>query len=317
MGQKRRPGRRFWGANPWGASVIVNEADPSASPERQDRFGVRLLLFVAVIPSFYVLIYLVPGYRYLLFSGCATVAAVLGSREVAGLFAHRKVAGDWWLAGLSAGAFPLVAYLENWELLPGHALGVLVTVVVIAVLVVAVVRANRERTLAQVLEHASATLLAGCYPGLFIGYIVRLAGIGEPRWMLLTFFVAIFATDTCAYLAGKLAGGRTAVGLPVSPSKTVIGFAAGIAAAVCALILAQRVFPGAPRFSTLEAAIGGAAIGVCAVVGDLVESALKRAARVKDSGNLIPGRGGLMDSIDSMLLCAPLFFFWMHSVDWT
>jgi phosphatidate cytidylyltransferase len=294
----------------------VNDVDVPAPPQA-DRFWIRLLLLVAAIPFFYVLIFLVPGYRYLLFSSCAVVGAVLGSREVAGLFAHRKVAGDWWLAGLSAGAFPVVAYLENWDLLPANALGVLVTAVVVSVLVVAVVRANRSRTLAQVLEHASATLFAGCYPGLFIGYIVRLVGVGDPRWMLLTFFVAVFANDTSAYVAGKLARGRTAIGLPVSPAKTAIGFAAGIMASVGALIVAHRLFPGAPRFGTIEAAVGGAAIGVCAVVGDLIESALKRAARVKDSGKIIPGRGGLLDSIDSLLLCAPLFFFWMRSVEWT
>ena len=57
-------------------------------------------------------------------------------------------------------------------------------------------------------------------------------------------------------------------------------------------------------------------MGVCAALGDLVESALKRAAQVKDSGDVIPGRGGLLDSIDSMLLCAPVFFLWMQTVDW-
>ena len=62
--------------------------------------------------------------------------------------------------------------------------------------------------------------------------------------------------------------------------------------------------------------MGGAAIGVCGALGDLAESALKRAAQVKDSGSVIPGRGGLLDSIDSMLLCAPLFFFWMQTVEW-
>ena len=161
-----------------------------------------------------------------------------------------------------------------------------------------------------------ATLFASLYPGLFIGYIVRLAGFGNPQWLLLTFFVAVFSNDTIAYLAGKLAGGRTALGLPASPTKTAVGYATGIAASVAALIAAQRLFPGAPQFGTLEATLVGAAIGVCAAIGDLLESALKRAAQVKDSGELIPGRGGLLDSIDSLMLCAPLFFFWMKRMPW-
>ena len=288
-----------------------------------DRFWVRVLLLLAAIPFFFVLIFALPAYRHLLFSLCCTVAAVLGSREVAALFRRRQITGDWRLAGFCAALFPAAAYLENWDLLPAHTVAAAVTIVVAAALSVSVLstahvpKAEAERALARTLEHAGATLFACCYPGLLIGYLVRLAGIGEPRWMLLTFFVAVFGNDTIAYVAGKLARGRTAIGLPASPAKTVVGYVAGIAASVGALLVARALFPGAPRFGTLEAAMGGAAIGLCVALGDLVESALKRAARVKDSGRLIPGRGGLLDSMDSMLLCAPVFFLWMRAADWT
>lgn len=292
-----------------------------------DRFWVRVLLLLAAFPFFFVVIFAAPGYRHLLFSACCTVAAVFGSREVAGLFKRRQVAGDWRLAGFCAALFPAGAYLENWGLLPAHAAGAAVTVVAAGALAVSVTAtaqapaapgaAAPTRTPAvRTLEYAGATLFACCYPGLLIGYIVRLAGVGEPRWMLLTFFVAVFGNDTIAYVAGKLARGRTTLGLPASPAKTAVGYAAGIAASVAALLAARALFPGAPRFGTIEAAMGGAAIGVCGALGDLAESALKRAAQVKDSGSVIPGRGGLLDSIDSMLLCAPLFFFWMQTVEW-
>ena len=287
-----------------------------------DRFWVRVLLLAAAVPFFFVLIFAVPAYRHLLFSVCCTVAAVLGSREVARLFTRRQITGDWPLAAFCAALFPAGAYLENWNVLPAHTVGVVVTIAVAAVLSVSVLgtvqlpKPQGAKPAAHTLQYAGATLFACCYPGLLIGYLVRLAGIGEPRWMLLTFFVAVFGNDTIAYVAGKLARGRTAIGLPASPAKTAVGYVAGIAASVAALLVARTLFPGAPRFGTLEAAMGGAAIGVCAALGDLVESALKRAAQVKDSGHLIPGRGGLLDSIDSMLLCAPVFFLWMQTVDW-
>ena len=298
-----------------------------------DRFWVRVLLLLAAAPFFYVLIFGVADYHHLLYSLCCTAVAVLGAREVATLFRRRQISGDWWLAGLCAGLFPASAYLENWGVVPEHTFRAVVTLVVAAVLVVSALGAAQRHWLAQrlstapsnaaggagtdSLERAGATLFACLYPGLLVGYMALLVGIGEPRWMLLTFFVAVFGNDTAAYVAGKLARGRTAIGLPASPAKTAVGYAAGIAASIGALIAAQGLFPGAPQFSTLEAAMGGAAIGVCAALGDLVESALKRAAQVKDSGRLIPGRGGLLDSIDSMLLCAPLFYFWMQTVDWT
>ena len=283
-----------------------------------DRFWARVLLFVAAVPAFFVLIFAIPAYRHLLFSLCATVAAVLGSREVGALFARRAVAGRWHLAAGCSALFPAVAYLENWGVVSGHAFGGVAAAVIAFVLVVTLLPGTSARGRHDdPLGRAGATLFASLYPGLFIGYIVRLAGFGTPQWLLLTFFVAVFSNDTIAYLAGKLARGRTALGLPASPTKTAIGYVTGITASVAALIAAQRVFPGAPEFGTIEAALGGAAMGICAAAGDLVESALKRAAQVKDSGELIPGRGGLLDSIDSLMLCAPLFYYWMQRMHWT
>lgn len=288
-----------------------------------DRFWARVLLLVASIPAFYLLIFALSAFHHLLFSVCATVAAVLGSREVATLFVRRGLPGDWRMASVCSALFPATAYLENWSLVSPHTFGGVAVAVVAAVIAAAVLRSSRRSDApanpvaeANPLAQAGATLIASLYPGLFIGYIVRLAGIGDPQWMLLTFFVAVFGNDTAAYVAGRLAGGRTALGLPASPTKTAVGYVTGIAASIAALIVAQHLFPGAPQFGTLEAALGGGALGVSVAVGDLVESALKRAAQVKDSGGLIPGRGGLLDSIDSMLLCAPLFFFWMQRVTW-
>ena len=272
-------------------------------------------MFVAAVPLFFVLIFAVPAYRHLLFTLCATAAAILGSREVSALLARRAVAGRWHFAAACSALFPIVSYLENWGIVSGYAFGAVAAAVVALVLAVLLLLGATQRGRSgDPLGVAGATLLASLYPGLFIGYIVRLAGLSNPQWLLLTFFVAVFSNDTVAYLAGKLAGGRTALGLPASPTKTAVGYATGIGASVAALIVAQRVFPGAPQFGTLEAALGGVAMGVCAAVGDLLESALKRAAQVKDSGEIIPGRGGLLDSIDSLMLCAPLFYLWMQRV---
>ena len=288
-----------------------------------------MLLLVASIPAFYLLIFALPAFHHLLFSLCATAAAVLGSREVATLFVRRGLPGDWRMASVCSALFPAAAYLENRSLVSPHAFGGVAVAVVAAVIAATMLRSSHRSDAptnpvakanpvaeANPLAQAGTTLIASLYPGLFIGYIVRRAGRGYPQCMLLTSFVAVFGNDTAAYVAGRLAGGRTALGLPASPTKTAVGYVTGIAASIAALIVAQHLFPGAPQFGTLEAALGGGALGVSVAVGDLVESALKRAAQVKDSGGLIPGRGGLLDSIDSMLLCAPLFFFWMQRVTW-
>ena len=72
--------------------------------------------------------------------------------------------------------------------------------------------------------------------------------------------------------------------------------------------------PGYPRFGAPLAVVLGLLTGVTVVLGDLLESGLKRSARVKDSGVAIPGRGGMLDSVDSMLFTAPLFFYFYRLI---
>ncbi len=75
-----------------------------------------------------------------------------------------------------------------------------------------------------------------------------------------------------------------------------------------------RVFIPLLVMSVAACVLFGAALGLLAAMGDLIESALKRSARMKDSGRIIPGRGGVLDSIDSWLICLPLFYFVLTAV---
>ena len=87
------------------------------------------------------------------------------------------------------------------------------------------------------------------------------------------------------------------------------GFAAGVLASVGVALLFKAVLPGLLPIGYGGTALFGAVAGLLTIAGDLVESALKRSAFVKDSGGIIPGRGGILDSIDSWLLTAPMFYF--------
>ena len=165
---------------------------------------------------------------------------------------------------------------------------------------------------------------------LFIGLYewVRLAGIGALAvigvlylglnlmaliWLRsqpeigrdLTFFLllSVWAVDTGAYFAGRLIGGPK-LAPRFSPSKTWAGLFGGMAAAA-AIGLLWAFIAGArqPQLALLL----GPLIAVIAQTGDIMESALKRRAGAKDSGNLIPGHGGILDRIDGLLLAAPFF----------
>ncbi len=129
-------------------------------------------------------------------------------------------------------------------------------------------------------------------------YILRM----EYHWLMtVAFFFMVAWSDIGAYFFGKTFGGPKLAG-KISPNKTWSGYAGAlIFPAVLAVVFLHN------EASILSLLVFGAAIGVTGQSGDLIVSWLKRRAGVKDSGNLIPGHGGLMDRIDAMMLCAPVF----------
>lgn len=125
-------------------------------------------------------------------------------------------------------------------------------------------------------------------------------------WVLLTMVVA-WMGDTGAYFGGR-ALGRTPLHPLVSPKKTWEGLAAGGAATlVGVLVVKLALLPVLTVFDCVAVAVIGSAV---AVLGDLSESLLKRAYEVKDSGWIVPGHGGMLDRVDSLLFVAPTVYAW-------
>lgn len=126
------------------------------------------------------------------------------------------------------------------------------------------------------------------------------------QWTALAFLVT-FATDTGAYAVGR-AVGRRKLAPSISPGKTwegAVGGLVGAAAAAAALV----VLLDGIESRLLSAVALGLGIGVVAQAGDLLESKVKRLADAKDSGRLIPGHGGLLDRLDSLLPVFPLVYY--------
>lgn len=121
-------------------------------------------------------------------------------------------------------------------------------------------------------------------------------------WLMLLPLACCWAGDSAAYFTG-IALGRHRMAPSISPAKTWEGFAGGLAASAGAGLLVGTLGCGlAPAVS----AAAGAACGIAGAAGDLVESAYKRWAGVKDSGRLLPGHGGMLDRTDSMVAAAPV-----------
>ena len=154
-------------------------------------------------------------------------------------------------------------------------------------------------------------LLAPVYVGFLLGHGLAMRDLGGDEdalgrsWLLFTLLV-VFACDTGAYAVGRLLG-RHRMAPRVSPNKTWEGAAGGFAASVGVALLAGVVFElGVPVW---QQAVTGAVASVAAQIGDLAESALKRAANAKDSGRIMPGHGGILDRMDSILFALPAVFY--------
>jgi phosphatidate cytidylyltransferase len=158
------------------------------------------------------------------------------------------------------------------------------------------------------LRDVSAALFASVYIGLPLGALAAIREHdGAPALLLL--LLTIMASDTAQYYGGR-AFGRRPLAPAISPKKTVEGAFAGLLAGLAAMPLLGRLWLPAHQPALL--ALLGVTIAALGIAGDLFESLLKRRAGVKDASALIPGHGGMLDRIDSLLLAGPIYYGYLR-----
>ena len=127
----------------------------------------------------------------------------------------------------------------------------------------------------------------------------------DPRWAVVLLFAVIWGGDSLAYFVGR-AIGRRPLAARISPKKTVEGAIGGLLGSVLAGLGARFAFPGEiPKLDLGAFIVVVILVALAGQIGDLGESALKRGADVKDSGAILPGHGGMLDRLDSLLFAAP------------
>jgi phosphatidate cytidylyltransferase len=166
-----------------------------------------------------------------------------------------------------------------------------------------------------------ATVFGAIYVG-SLGFVARLgvvapdldpnaplAALGATRGWIILLVLAVWTYDTGAYLVGKTWGKQKFL-THISPSKTYQGLAGGVVASTIVVAIMLWALGENP----LGAIILGPLAALSAQAGDLAESMLKRAGGVKDSSNLIPGHGGILDRVDSFLFAAPVVTLYVVAV---
>ncbi|MCG8477567.1 MAG: phosphatidate cytidylyltransferase [Spirochaetales bacterium] len=283
----------------------------------------RLLLFFVGIPALAVSAFVGRDHGLPVFGMLVIAASALAAWEAAFFFPApmREYRGARVVIPFLGAAMPIVGYASIAADVGIGFRGATPSAVVVSSLVllstiIMAVQVLKRRVVEfnRIVLIVSSHLFIMVYPGLFTWHAIRLVGFDLNSELILLFFLSIYLNDSMAWVFGRLFGrATTRPGSPppvaVSPNKSIIGFVGGFSASVAVLVLAgewnSALVPG-PLWMRLAF---GALVGASTIVGDLVESAFKRSAAVKDSGNLIPGRGGLLDSIDSPLFTAPFFFY--------
>lgn len=239
--------------------------------------------------------------------------------------------GPWWLGVALIGGACLVALHETFGLLRargitplapvGHAVlllafletaraGVVPPLLPAAIVITLGLTLRRAFAMETSLTAAALTFLGAAYVGALGGCmagLLTLPPLPQGPWRVVFLMAVVMTSDSAAFFAGKLWGRRKLAPL-VSPGKTIVGAVGAMAGAVPPA-LAVRAF-GLPQVPVLEAALLGIAVAALGMIGDLAESLMKRWAGVKDSGNVFPGHGGMLDRLDSLLFGAPALYYY-------
>jgi phosphatidate cytidylyltransferase len=172
--------------------------------------------------------------------------------------------------------------------------------------------ALRRGGIEQILARSSITFLGCFYVGLPLAMAVAIlhgpGTIQGSRFLLVFIILTVWSSDIGAYFIGRRFG-KKKLAPKLSPGKSVEGMFGGFAATFIAAILLKLAWPQVASVVTwAEALILAAVFCVAGLIGDLMESAMKRDAGIKDSGINITGHGGMLDIIDSILFCLPVFY---------
>ena len=272
----------------------------------------RLIVFFVGVPVVLALVYL-PYFCHLPLNLAVFGISAFAAYELSLMFGTN---GQTLSRPLLMVLTPLVPLAEYLNVILG--LNYLSTVALVATsFVIFAVEIFTAKEFAMSNARIARSLCVVFYAGFLPSFITRISGMEHSFSRLVTFLTIVFISDSAAWLFGMLFGKNNRGVVLASPNKSAAGFfGAFLGSFVFALLMTTLVFKkefsaGALGANFLVARTAALSVCVCAaaIVGDLAESVFKRSAEVKDSGNIILGRGGVLDSVDSIYMAAPIYFF--------
>lgn len=269
-----------------------------------NKFTTRAIVSLMLVLSVAAVIYVFP---YWLF--CLVIAAFvgLGQFEFFKLVENRGIFVYKYFGTIVGALVPIVIFMGNSlpELKNLEPL-----LIVVASLLVLTMQFTRRDNAHDHLISTALTLFSLFYIGWFFSFFVKLRGLENGANLVAFLIIVTKGADMGAYVIGNLIG-KTELIPRISPKKTKEGTLGGI---IVSLTLALVFGKSLTGFSTLHLLAMGLLMSTLGQVGDLAESLIKRDCNVKDSGKRLPGIGGVLDLIDSLLFTVPIFYFYVKAL---
>ncbi len=257
----------------------------------------RILTALVAVPLLLLLILKGPPW---LFLALALVFALASFWELSRLAS--KVGWTLFAVGYPLVAFSVAAFYPGFPGFQDTAIAILLVVGLAAVFT----REPDRETLGSVVATVFAILYSGALLGTVVG--LRMMPPEDLGRLRIVFLLAVtMMGDAGAYYVGRTFG-RSPLAPVLSPKKTVEGLGGGIVFSVATAVFLR--YTSLPELALATAVGLGLSMALLGVVGDLFESLLKRSAGIKDTSSLLPGHGGVLDRIDSLLFAAPLLFLY-------
>jgi phosphatidate cytidylyltransferase len=272
------------------------------------KFIFRLLLVIIISPLLYLFIFVINGLHFLALFLFILSFVVIGAFEVRNFFDKANIPTFKYSAPIFSITIPVVTYCKIFYFKDYDALTYKWLIIVLAFLFLRTIFAVRKKNFSIIIPLVTSSSFIIIYPGLFISYMIRLLAFHNADFVFLLFLSLVFSNEIIAYLCGKFLGKGTKLNLSISPNKTLVGFITGFISSIGTAVAFYYLVPGLFSTNIFNVMLFGSIIGLTTIFGDLFESAMKRSASLKDSGYIMMGRGGILDTLDSLLLSAPVFY---------
>lgn len=286
---------------PGAAGCPVTTPQPGGTPSSRHEAVRRIAAAILFAPLFYLVVRYLPPAAFL---GLVSTVGLLAVGEFFRLLTPK----EQWPISISIGGaatFALFCSAQWPGLIPDR------LVLVLTILLAAGLPLVSPLGLRDAVMQSALLIMGTLYIGLTLSCLLLTRALPDGEFLVFFVVVVTWAGDTGAYILGKTMGRRPLAPV-ISPKKTVEGFLGGIILALVVAVVSRLWF--LPSVTLMDAAVLAILLTAAGLLGDLAESAVKRSVNQKDSGSLIPGHGGMLDRLDSLLFTAPCFYYYVTFV---